>query len=184
MLGWIQLTLRDIKRRVEVDMVQSNKFEESMDVLSVGYHGCCKIVSQPLPFAYEQLIAMLTQLYCFTVPVCFITSFGFYIFLPVYLIRSGLALASPSPSPNPNPNPNPSPNPSPSPSPNPNPNPNQARSNHARRQHEEGQKKLTLPLTLTATRARTSRAWCACMSRSTASSSRTPASPSPTSARP
>ena len=124
MLGWIQLTLRDIKRRVEVDMVQSNKFEESMDVLSVGYHGCCKIVSQPLPFAYEQLIAMLTQLYCFTVPVCFITSFGFYIFLPVYLIRSGLALASPSPSPNPNPNPNPSPNPSPSPSPNPRPNPN------------------------------------------------------------
>ena len=158
MLGWIQLTLRDIKRRVEVDMVQSNKFEESMDVLSVGYHGCCKIVSQPLPFAYEQLIAMLTQLYCFTVPVCFITSFGFYIslylpcislylpyisqvpvcfitsfgfyiFLPVYLIRSGLALASPSPSPNPNPNPNPSPNPSPSPS----PNPNQARRRPRRR---------------------------------------------------
>ena len=55
MLGWIQLTLRDIKRRVDVDMVQSNKFEETMDVLSVGYHGCCKIVSQPLPFAYEQL---------------------------------------------------------------------------------------------------------------------------------
>ena len=52
-LGWIQLTLRDIKRRVEVDMVQSNKFEETMDVLSVGYHGCCKIVSQPLPFAYD-----------------------------------------------------------------------------------------------------------------------------------
>ena len=59
MLGWIQLTLRDIKRRVEVDMVQSNKFEESMDVLSVGYHGCCKIVSQPLPFAYEQLTLTL-----------------------------------------------------------------------------------------------------------------------------
>ena len=59
-LGWIQLTLRDIKRRVEVDMVQSNKFEETMDVLSVGYHGCCKIVSQPLPFAYEQLTLTLT----------------------------------------------------------------------------------------------------------------------------
>lgn len=87
-LGWIQLTLRDVKRRVDIDMVQSNKFEETLDVLSAGYHGCTKIVSQPLPFAYEQLIAMLTQLYCFTVPVCFITSFGFYIFVPAYLISN------------------------------------------------------------------------------------------------
>lgn len=101
-LGWIQLTLRDIRRRVDIDMVQSsgtasiatsgrsaslslqphatslrprprasqvqsNHFEETLATVSSGYHGCTKIVSQPLPFAYEQLIAMLTQLYCFSV---------------------------------------------------------------------------------------------------------------------
>ena len=68
-LGWIQLTLRDMRRRVDIDPVQYNKFQEVLSQVSEGYHGCTKIRSQPMPFAYEQLIAMLTHLYCFTVPL-------------------------------------------------------------------------------------------------------------------
>ena len=67
-LGWLQLTLRDIRRRVDIDTVQANHFEQNLASLSLSYHGCAKLVSQPLPFAYEQLVAVLALLYCLSVP--------------------------------------------------------------------------------------------------------------------
>lgn len=81
-LGWVQLTLRDIKRRTNMEPLLYLKFQQGLTEISEAYHGCTKIRSQPIPFAYDQLIAMLTHLYCFTVPICFIESFGFYIGFP------------------------------------------------------------------------------------------------------
>ena len=81
-LGWVQLTIRDIKRRTNMDAQMYIRFVEGLSEISLAYHGCTKIRSQPIPFAYDQLIAMLTHLYCFTVPICFIESFGFYIGFP------------------------------------------------------------------------------------------------------
>ena len=60
--------------------------DQPVEALSQAYHGCTKIRSQPLPFSYSQLIALLTFVYCSTVPACFINSFGQFIFLPTFVM--------------------------------------------------------------------------------------------------
>ena len=54
--------------------------------LSAGYHGCIKIKSQLMPFSYAQLVAMLTLIFCLTVPVAFMSTFGWFLVAPTFIM--------------------------------------------------------------------------------------------------
>ena len=62
------------------------RLEENISGMSQSYHGCAKIKGQPIPFSYNQLIALITHVYCFTVPVIFVNSYEWAVGVPAFLI--------------------------------------------------------------------------------------------------
>jgi len=86
LLGWMAIQVRQLVRggkiseRIEVSLMRH------MDEMSESYHGCTKIKSQPMPFSYAQLAAMLTLIFCLTVPVTFISSFGWFLAAPSFVM--------------------------------------------------------------------------------------------------
>ena len=66
-LGWVQMIIRSLVRNHHITERMSMRMEDHLEQMSQAYHGCTKIRSQPMPFSYSQLIAMLTMIYCFSV---------------------------------------------------------------------------------------------------------------------
>jgi len=85
-LGWAQMKIRALVRGGHITERMSMRMEDHIESMSQAYHGCTKIRSQPMPFSYSQLIAMLTLIYCFSVPITFITSFSYGICVPTFVM--------------------------------------------------------------------------------------------------
>lgn len=85
-LGWVQMIIRSLVRSHHITERISMRLEDHLEQMSQAYHGCTKIRSQPMPFSYSQLIAMLTIIYCFSVPITFITSFSYGICVPTFVM--------------------------------------------------------------------------------------------------
>ena len=85
-IGWCQATIRRLAREGHITERISLRMEEHLEAMSQAYHGCTKIRSQPMPFSYSQLIAVLSLLYCFSVPCTFITSFSYAICVPTFMM--------------------------------------------------------------------------------------------------
>ena len=79
LLAWCQATIRSLAREGHISERISLRLEDHIESISQAYHGCTKIKSQPMPFSYSQLIGLLSHLYCFSVPITFITSFSYAI---------------------------------------------------------------------------------------------------------
>lgn len=84
-LGWMALLVRDLARNHKVSPRMENSLTTHLDEMSEAFHGCSKIKSQPLPFSYAQLIAMITLVFCLSVPVTFISSFGWFLAIPTFV---------------------------------------------------------------------------------------------------
>ena len=67
-LGWMQVRVAALSRQGLLSERLQMALEEHLEQMSQAYHGCTKIRSQPLPFSYSQLIALLTATYCMMVP--------------------------------------------------------------------------------------------------------------------
>jgi putative membrane protein len=85
-IGWCQATIRRLAREGHISERISLRMEDHLEAISQAYHGCTKIRSQPMPFSYSQLIALLSLLYCFSVPITFITSFSYAICVPTFVM--------------------------------------------------------------------------------------------------
>tara|TARA_B110001452_G_scaffold197851_1_gene167790 strand:+ start:518 stop:1183 length:666 start_codon:yes stop_codon:yes gene_type:complete len=84
-LGWMALLVRELARSHKISPRMENGLTTHLDEMSEAFHGCAKIKSQPLPFSYAQLIAMITLVFCLTVPVTFISSFGWFLAIPTFV---------------------------------------------------------------------------------------------------
>ena len=73
-LGWMAVQVRQLARAGKITERHEVMLMDHLDELSAGYHGCIKIKAQPMPFSYAQLVAMLTLIFCLTVPVTFMSS--------------------------------------------------------------------------------------------------------------
>ena len=89
-LGWMALLVRELARSHKISPRMENGLTTHLDEMSEAFHGCAKIKSQPLPFSYAQLIAMITLVFCLTVPVTFISSFGWFLAIPTFVRAASL----------------------------------------------------------------------------------------------
>ena len=85
-LGWMQMVLRRLCRDGHMTERLQLRIAADLEHMSQAYHGCTKIRSQPMPFAFMQLIAVVTRLYCFTVPITFISAFSYGITVPTFIM--------------------------------------------------------------------------------------------------
>ena len=85
-LGWMAVQVRQLVRAGKITERHEVMLMAHLDEMSTGYHGCTKIKSQPMPFSYAQLAAMLTLIFCVTVPVTFMGSFGWFLVAPTFVM--------------------------------------------------------------------------------------------------
>ena len=85
-LGWMAVQVRQLARAGKITERHEVMLMDHLDELSAGYHGCIKIKAQPMPFSYAQLVAMLTLIFCLTVPVAFMSSFGWFLVAPTFVM--------------------------------------------------------------------------------------------------
>ena len=85
-LGWLQMVLRGLSRDGHMTERLQLKIDADLEDISQAYHGCTKIRSQPMPFAFMQLIAIVTRIYCFSVPITFISAFSYGITVPTFIM--------------------------------------------------------------------------------------------------
>ena len=85
-LGWMAVQVRQLVRAGKITERHEVMLMAHLDEMSAGYHGCTKIKSQPMPFSYAQLAAMLTLIFCVTVPVTFMGSFGWFLVAPTFVM--------------------------------------------------------------------------------------------------
>ena len=76
-LGWLQMVLRGLSRDGHMTERLQLKIDADLEDISQAYHGCTKIRSQPMPLPFMQLIAIVTRIYCFSVPITFISAFSY-----------------------------------------------------------------------------------------------------------
>lgn len=85
-LGWCQMVLRGLCRDGHMTERLQIQIDFDLELISQAYHGCTKIRSQPMPFAFMQLIALATRIYCFSVPITFISAFSYGITIPTFVM--------------------------------------------------------------------------------------------------
>lgn len=85
-LGWLQMVLRGLSRDGHMTERLQLKIDADLEEMSQAYHGCTKIRSQPMPFAFMQLITLVTRIYCFSVPITFISAFSYGITVPTFIM--------------------------------------------------------------------------------------------------
>jgi len=89
-LGWLTREVLSLYRKKAITMYEFDSMNENIMRLIEGFNGVDKISAMQLPIPFAQMIVIFIGLFCYSIPLYFVTSFGWFCFFPSCVVTLSL----------------------------------------------------------------------------------------------